>query len=148
MVIRKIPTPFSFTLYFLITLFIIEGFMPFENISGSSFNSKFLLLIIFLILSIVGNKIIPKSVVINNLTIPSNKTFNLIRVYSFFGPILLFVDRFFSRQIDFAQGITSMRHTMERESTGGFSSIFSVSGYLGCAMVFILLNRLVVFTDS
>ena len=128
MIIRKIPTPFNISFYSLIVLFIFESLMPFESINGSSSGAKALLLLVYLVLAIVGNNLIPKSLRNNISKLPNNRTFNLIRIFTFLGPIFLLVDRIYSRGIDFSLGITSMRQTMIRESSGGISSFFSVSG--------------------
>ena len=148
MIIRKIPTPFNISFYFLIVLYTVESLMPFESINGSSSVAKALLLLVYLVLAIVGNNLIPKSLSNNISKLPNNRTFNLIRIFTFLGPIFLLVDRIYSRGIDFSLGITSMRQTMIRESSGGISSFFSVSGYLGSAMAFLLLTRLIIFTNN
>ena len=148
MIIRKIPTPFNISVYSLIVLYIIEGLMPFESINGSSLGSKALLLIVYLVLASLGNNLIPKSLRNNISKLPNNRTFNLIRIFTFLGPIFLLADRCYTRGIDFSLGITSMRHTMIKESSGGISSFFSVSGYLGSAMAFLLLTRLIIFTNN
>ena len=147
MVIKKIPIPFNATIYFILFLFIVEENLPFESNAGSSFESKFITFIFYFLLALFGNYILPKRLTSLNFNLPSIRTLNFIRLSVLLGPIFLIIDRAFSRGLDFSLGITSLRQTMEKSSDGGISSFFSVFGYLGSALCFLLLTRLIIFNN-
>lgn len=148
MYINKIPSPLLGTLYLTLTLFSIESFLPFESLVESTLFSKIILICFYLILFILVKNFKPKKLHTKKIRIPNNKVFNYLRILAFIGPFFILIDRIFIRGLDINIGIAAMRTLMENNSTGGVSSVFSVFGYLACAMSFILITRLVIFPKS
>lgn len=145
MTISKIPGPFHTVVYFSLILFVIEILLPFQFDGDSAFKAKALTLGFYIILAVLGSTFVPRHIDPTAVKLPNEKLINFIRLATLFGPIFLLIDRLYIRELDITSGVSYLRYEMQKNSSGGVSSIFSILGYLGSAQSFWLLTRLIVF---